>query len=116
MRVVLADLDGVARDALASLLRELPDVLLLNEVGTRQALARALRHGRADVLVLDDRLVEDGYHVLADLGMMNAHPRVVVVGVDDDPAFAARAERLGAAAWVAKDRADEDLPGWLEHP
>jgi DNA-binding NarL/FixJ family response regulator len=40
--------------------------------------------------------------------------RVIVLGVDDDPAFAARATRLGAAAWVAKERADEDLPALLE--
>jgi hypothetical protein len=40
--------------------------------------------------------------------------RVIVLGVDDDPAFAARATRLGADAWVAKERADEDLPALLE--
>jgi hypothetical protein len=42
--------------------------------------------------------------------------RVIVVGVDDDPAFAARAHRLGAEAWVAKDRADDQLPALLEVP
>jgi len=28
-------------------------------------------------------------------------------GVDDDPAYAARAHRLGAEAWIAKDRAED---------
>ena len=116
VRVVLADLEGVARDALTNLLYELAAVTLVTAVGTRRALADALRQEHADVLVIDDRLVEDGSHVLAGLGPMKARPRIVVVGVDDDPAFAARAERLGAAAWVAKDRADEDLPRHLERP
>jgi hypothetical protein len=35
---------------------------------------------------------------------------VIIVGVDDDPAFAARAVQLGAEAWIAKDRADDELP------
>jgi hypothetical protein len=33
-----------------------------------------------------------------------------VIGVDDDPAFPARARRIGAEAWVPKDRADTLLP------
>lgn len=114
MRVVLADRDGLARRALATLLREQSGVVLVSEVGTRQELARSLRSDRPDVLILDDRLVEDGRHLLAGLGPMHSAPRVVVVGVDDDPAFAARADRLGAAAWVAKDRAYEDLVSYLE--
>jgi DNA-binding NarL/FixJ family response regulator len=38
---------------------------------------------------------------------------VVVLGVDDDPAYAVRAQRLGADVWIAKDRADEQLPALL---
>jgi DNA-binding NarL/FixJ family response regulator len=116
VRVVLADLEGVARDALARVLLELAGVTLVAAVGTRRALADALRHGRVDVLVIDDRLVDAGRHVLADLGPINSQPRIVVVGVDDDPGYAARAQRLGATGWVAKDRADEDLPRFLEQP
>jgi DNA-binding NarL/FixJ family response regulator len=39
--------------------------------------------------------------------------RLVVIGVDDDPAYTARARRIGAEAWVPKDRADELLPELL---
>ena len=49
-------------------------------------------------------------HVLAGTGPTRAPVRVIVVGVDDDPAFARARRRLGAEAWIAKDRADEDLP------
>jgi DNA-binding NarL/FixJ family response regulator len=108
MRVVLADVEGMARSALTTLLREIDGVTVV-EVGTRPELARALRRQRADLLIIDDRLVEDGNHVLAGLGPGNGAARVIVIGVDDDPAYAARARRIGAEAWVAKDRADEDL-------
>ncbi len=114
MRVVLADLDGMGRHALATLLEEQVGVAFVRAVGTRQELARSLRDDRPDVVVIDDRLVAAGDHLLAGLGPMRRAPRVIVVGVDDDPAFAARAYRLGASAWVAKDRADEDLVRHLE--
>lgn len=113
MRVVLADREGSARRALANLLREIVGVAFVTEVGTRADLARALRSAHADLVVIDDRLVADGQHVLAGMGPMDPAPRVIVVGVDDDPAFAARARRIGAAAWVAKDRADEELRAHL---
>jgi len=105
-RVLLADVAGPARRALAELLGGLDGVLLVGEAG-RDDLARTLRSVRPDVLVIDDRMIRDGDATLP------AGVRVIVVGVDDDPAFAARARALGAAAWVIKDRADEDLPALL---
>ncbi len=109
VRVLLADREGSARRALAGLLRELDGVVLAGEVGAREDLADALRRTHADALVIDDRL-------LGGLGPHNAGLRVLVLGVDDDPAFAARARRLGADAWIVKDRADEQLPALLLHP
>jgi DNA-binding NarL/FixJ family response regulator len=105
-RVLLADVAGPARRALAELLGELDGVLFAGEAG-RDELAAALRAVQPDVLVIDDRMIRDTDATLP------AAVRVIVVGVDDDPAFAARARALGAAAWVVKDRADEDLPALL---
>jgi hypothetical protein len=65
------------------------------------------------VLVIDDRLLGDGGHVLDGLGPVPAELRVLVLGVDDDAAFAARARRLRAEAWSAKERADDQLPTLL---
>jgi DNA-binding NarL/FixJ family response regulator len=39
---------------------------------------------------------------------------VIVIGLDDDPSFARRAQRLGATAWIAKEHADELLPAALD--
>ena len=47
------------------------------------------------------------------LGPHDAALQMIVFGVDDDPAFAQRARRAGADAWIVKDRADEMLPGLL---
>jgi DNA-binding NarL/FixJ family response regulator len=109
VRVILADREGAARRALTGLLSGLGGVVLAEVAGDLTELAVALRKGSADVLVIDDRLLGG----LGDLGSAAAGLRVLVLGVDDDPAFAARAGRLGAEEWIAKDRADERLAALL---
>jgi DNA-binding NarL/FixJ family response regulator len=106
-RVVLADLAGPGRDALATLLAEIPGVALVGEVGEPEALRSTISDARPDLLVVDDRLVADAAHTAT---------RMIVVGADDDPGFAARAGRLGAIAWIPKDRADSLLPVLLFDP
>ena len=109
-RVLLADLAGSARRAVATLVDGLDGVTLTGQVGDRREIAAVLRRSVTDVLLIDDRLLAGVMHVLSDLGPQRAGLRVIVIGVDDDPAFAARAHRLGAEAWVSKARADEELP------
>ncbi|HEY6891687.1 MAG TPA: response regulator [Solirubrobacter sp.] len=116
MRVLLADREGAARYALAALLQSLPGIMLVGMATSMVDVAESLRRHRPEVLIVDDRLLRDGAHVLAGTGPTPAPVRVIVVGVDDDPAFARRAKRLGAEAWVAKDRADDELPKLLETP
>jgi two-component system response regulator DesR len=116
VRVVLADLEGLARHALAVLLAGIDGVQLVAEAGRRSEIAAALRRTRPDVLVIDERLLVAGHHVLAGLGPLHAGMRVIVIGIDDNPAFAADARRLGATAWVAKERAGEELPALVAAP
>ncbi len=113
LRVLLADRAGPGRRAIAAMLGDLDGIVLTGQAGDRAELAAELRRMRPDLLMIDDRLLRDGEHVLTGLGPQLPEMRVLVLGVDDDPAFAARARRLGAEAWIAKDRADELLPALL---
>src|SRR5687768_872504 len=88
-RVVLADLVGPGRAALATVLTGVPGVVVDGEVGRPEALRSGVDEARPDVLVVDDRLLTS-----AAIGAT----QMIVVGADDDPGFAARAERLGAVA------------------
>jgi DNA-binding NarL/FixJ family response regulator len=108
-RVLLADVSGAGRRAVAALLRSLPGIVLVGEVGTPEELARERRRAAPDVVVIDDRLL-----AVPGLGPRDADRPVIVVGVDDDPSFARRAKRLGATDWIAKERADELLPDALD--
>jgi DNA-binding NarL/FixJ family response regulator len=114
VRVLLADHEGVARHALAALLQGLPGIVLVGIVASLQDVADVVRHESPDVVVVDDRLLHSASHVLAGTGPTRDPVRVIVMGVDDDPAYAARAQRLGAEAWIAKDRADDELPRLLQ--
>jgi two-component system response regulator DesR len=116
MRVLLADREGAVRNSIEDVLRRLASVSCVGVVGSRDDLASAVRRTRPDVLVIDDRLLAAGDHVLVRSGPLAKPLRVIVVGVIDEPAFAARALRLGAEAWIAKDRADEELAQLMSQP
>ena len=103
-RVLLVDRAGASRSALATLLSGLPGVALVGEVGEPQDFDSVVRQTCPDLVVVDDRLLPDA----GDHGA-----RTIVVGADDDPGYAERAERFGAIAWVPKEHADSLLPPLL---
>jgi len=75
--------------------------------GVREALDRA-RALRPDVVVLDLTLRDgSGLDVIADLREVGA--RVVILSMQDEPAYARKAFELGAQGYVVKDAADEEL-------
>jgi len=106
--VALADRPGIGRSALAMLISGTPGLALVAEAATLDELRAIVRDTRPDVVVVDDRLLRHQAVTADDLGA-----RLVVIGVDDDPAYVARARRIGADAWVPKDRADALLPAVL---
>ncbi len=111
MSVLLADLLGGGHAALASLIAETPGLRLARDIYDPRQLMAAIAEARPDVVVIDDRL----------LGHLPQTPgprefRLVVVGLDDDPGFTARARRVGAQAWIPKERADALLPLLLLSP
>ena len=105
VHVLLADAPGAGRRAVAGVLRALPCVARVTEVSASEDVGRALLRTGANILVIDDRLLSG-----ARIDLHDARLPIVVVGLDDDPGFAARARRLGAMGWVPKERADEMLP------
>lgn len=108
-RVLLADEAGFSRTALARVLAETPGVELVGVSAGEPELGDALARLRPDVLVVDDRLLRNGRRLPLVAGM-----RAIVVGVDDDPAYAARAADQGALAWLPKERADLLITALLE--
>ena len=109
-RVLLIDRPGVSRSAIARLLSAIPGVRLVGESDADE-LAEVLPTTMPDLLVVDDRL----FATVCSSGGADTL-RLIVVGMDDDPGYAARAARAGAEAWVDKASADAILPLLLTSP
>jgi DNA-binding NarL/FixJ family response regulator len=109
--VLLADLPGGGHRALASLIAGTSGVELARDIYDPRRLRTAIDEARPDVVVIDDRLLGqlEGASDERDF-------RLVVVGLDDDPGFMARARRVGAQAWILKECADALLPILLLSP
>jgi DNA-binding NarL/FixJ family response regulator len=103
LRILIADRPGPARSALCNTLSALDDVAVVGAEGSAREIGATIRALHPDVLVVDDRLLGD-WREPYDPGV-----QVVVVGVDDDPAFAARAAQRRAIAWVPKECAGDQL-------
>jgi two-component system, NarL family, response regulator NreC len=111
VRIVLADDHAVVRSGLRMVLEREGDLEVVSEAGDAEtALRMALGHKPA-VLVLD-------LNMPGELSSLDAIPRVrdvspatrvIVLTMQEDPEFARRALRAGAAGYVLKESADHEL-------
>jgi len=108
--IVLADDHAVVRSGLSMLLNAEPDLEVVAEAGDADEAGRYVRGHKPNVLVLD--LNMPGKPSLEAMPeMLDASPdtRVVVLTMQNDPAFAREAMRAGAHAYVLKEAADDEL-------
>ena len=106
--IVLAEPHPIARAALTTLLEEDGGLEVVPTADLADAL-RAVAHRRAPVLIVSRGLLERGPEGVRLPGALPGATRTIVVGLEEDPAFAVDARRAGAASYVLKDRADREL-------
>jgi DNA-binding NarL/FixJ family response regulator len=106
--VVLAEPHPMIRAALTALLAEDGGLEVVPALDLPAAVGAVAKRG-APVLMVSSRLLERAPAGLRLPGPLPAGTRTIVLGLEDDPAFARDARRAGAAAYVLKDRADRDL-------
>lgn len=105
--VVLADDHRVVRSGLRLLLQGEPGIHVVGETGDADSALRMVKARKPDVLVLD--LNMPGRSSLEAIPDVPERTRVVVLTMQDDPAFAREALQRGAAGYVLKEAADEEL-------
>jgi two-component system response regulator NreC len=111
VRIVLADDHAVVRSGLRMVLEREGDLEVVSEAGDAEtALRMALGHKPA-VLVLDLNMPGELTSLDAIPRVRDVSPatRVVVLTMQEDPEFARRALRAGAAGYVLKESADHEL-------
>ncbi|MFB6776106.1 response regulator [Streptomyces sp. NPDC056352] len=108
--VVLADDHLVVRAGMRLLLAQDPAFRIVAESATVPDTLEAVRRTRPRVLVLD--LTMAGQSSLPVIpALLNASPgtRILVLTMQEDPAFAREALRTGAAGYLLKEAAAEEL-------
>lgn len=111
--VLIADDHAIVRDGLVSLLKEAYDVV--GAVGDGRALLEAAVRLRPDVIVTDVSMPGlSGLEVLAALRAGKVASKVIVLTMHHDAALAAQALRDGAAGFLLKQSAGEELIAAIE--
>jgi two-component system, NarL family, response regulator NreC len=108
--IVIADDHRVVRSGLRVLLQGEPGMHVVGEAGDADTALRMCAARRPDVLVLD--LNMPGTPSLPSIPKVreaSGDTQVVVLTMQDDPAFAREALQLGASGYVLKEAAEEEL-------
>jgi two-component system response regulator NreC len=110
IRIVLADDHAVVRSGLRLLLDSEPDFEVVAEAGDLDAAQRYVRGHHPDVLVLDLNM-PGGSSLEAIPSIREQMPatQIVVLTMQQEPAFARRALGAGAIGYVLKEAADDEL-------
>ena len=110
INIVLADDHQVVRAGLRLLLQAEDGLHVVGEVGDAEAALEMVAARRPDVLVLDLNMPgRSSLSALPEFAERSAGTRVVVLTMQDDPAFAREALQAGAAGYVLKEAADDEL-------
>jgi two-component system response regulator NreC len=107
IRLVIADDHAVVRSGLKLLLEAEEGLTVVAEAGEIDTTTRMVRGHKPDVLVLD--LNMPGAASLPAIPELAQQTAVVVLTMQNDPAFAREALQAGALGYVLKEAADAEL-------
>jgi len=110
IRIVVVDDHPLVLEGLSRIIEREPDLELVGQAGSSRELAALLERTPCDVLVLDIGLPDkNGLALLEEL--KSHHPQVVVLmlSIYPEERFAVRAFRIGAAGYLTKSAASDEL-------
>jgi two-component system response regulator NreC len=108
--IVLADDHTVVRRALRMLLEEEPGFEVVAEAEDAEGAIRYVRGHKPDVLILDLNMPgRPSLEAIPDVLEASAQTRIVVLTMQQEPAFARQALQLGVLGYVLKEAAGDEL-------
>jgi two-component system response regulator NreC len=109
--IVLADDHAVVRSGLRLVLEREPGFEVVSEAGDADTALRTVLGHRPTVLILDLNMPGElsSLDAIPRVQEVSPETRVVVLTMQEDPEFARRALRAGAAGYVLKEAADDEL-------
>jgi len=110
MRVLLADDHSLVRAGLRALLNEIPNVDVIAEASDGVQAVQLTRQLRPDIALLDISMPNlSGLAALRQLSGAAPATRVLLLSMHDDDAYVTEAIHAGAAGYLIKDCAVEEL-------
>lgn len=107
---MLADDHAVMRSGLRMLLEQEPDLEVVAEAGDVEAARRYVRAHRPQVLILDLQMPgEPSLPAIPVIREESPGTQIVILTMQEDPAFAREALRTGAVGYVLKEAASSQL-------
>jgi DNA-binding NarL/FixJ family response regulator len=114
-RIVLADDHALVRAGIRSLLETLPGVEVMAEYGDGLQALECVRRESPDAILLDITLPGlNGLDVAARITRLEVPTRILMLTMHTSPEHAARALAAGAAGYLNKDSAFDELATALE--
>lgn len=108
--IVLVDDHTVVRSALRMLLDSEPDFDVVAEAGDAETAVRFARGHKPTVLILDLNMPgRPSLDAIPDIREASPETEIVVLTMQNEPAFARRALQAGVRGYVLKDAADAEL-------
>ena len=110
IRVLLVDDHQLVRRGLAQLIHDTPGMDVAGEAGDGQGALDVLRSTQPDVVVLDLSMPgRGGLDVLQELRAQSPGSRIIILTMYPEEQYAIRTFREGAAAYLTKASAPEEL-------
>jgi two-component system, NarL family, invasion response regulator UvrY len=110
IRLLIADDHAVVRRGLKQILNAEPDMVVVGEAGNGDELITLARIERPDVYVIDITMPgRNGLEALKGLRDENPRVRALMLSMHPEDQFAVRVLKAGAAGYLTKDSAPEEL-------
>lgn len=110
IKVFLADDHDLIREGLKKILRRETDITIAGEAGEPKGIIEAVQELDIDVLVLDLTFPEkSGLDILKEIKEIKPMLPVLILSMHPEERFATRAMKAGAAGYMTKETASEEL-------
>jgi NarL family two-component system response regulator LiaR len=114
-RILLADDHALVRAGIRALLQALPGIEVIGETGDGVDALDRVRRSPPDAILLDITLPGlNGLEVAARIERLDVPTRVLILSMHASPEYAARAFAVGAAGYLNKDSAFDELAAALD--
>ena len=110
IRILVADDHAIVRNGLKQIVSDTPDIVVSGEASNgREALNKALEYDY-DVVLLDITMPDrSGLEILKEIKSQKPELPVLILSIHPEEQYAVRALKAGAAGYLTKESASEEL-------